>query len=128
MNHLNPAQTQPSSANLQTICKITGPRFGVSVNSSSRPYPRALREIHESCFVSQPLGGLVFYELKLVKRVFRSALLLPSILRRIDEYLLVKELNAKLFDNWLDEKPMLEALTTPSANAECDYERLELLG
>lgn len=56
------------------------------------------------------------------------SLLLPSIIRRIDDYLLVKEINAKLFDNWLHEKAVLIAITAPSAAAEFDYERQELLG
>lgn len=56
------------------------------------------------------------------------ALLLPSMIRRVDDYLLVKEINAKLFDNWLQEKAVLVALTAPSAGVEFDYERQELLG
>lgn len=60
--------------------------------------------------------------------VFRTALLFPSIIRRVDDYLLAKEVNAKLFDNWLQEKTVLIALTAPSASVEFDYEQQELLG
>ncbi|TFK55753.1 ribonuclease III [Heliocybe sulcata] len=59
---------------------------------------------------------------------FRTALLLPSITRRINDMLLVKELNAKLFDHCLREDLLHTAITAPSAGFEFDYERLELLG
>jgi hypothetical protein len=42
--------------------------------------------------------------------------------------LLVKELNAKLLHHLVDERHLLMAITPPSASAEFDYERLELLG
>ena len=60
--------------------------------------------------------------------VFRTACLLPSILRRLDDTLLVKELNAKLFDHSVAEHHLHAALSSPSAAVEFDYERLELLG
>ncbi|KAH9843805.1 uncharacterized protein C8Q71DRAFT_698068 [Rhodofomes roseus] len=60
--------------------------------------------------------------------VFRSMLLLPSIMRRVDELLIVKELNGKLFNNSIRDLDLLAALTSPAALAERDYERLELLG
>ncbi|KAI0303226.1 hypothetical protein BC826DRAFT_984082 [Russula brevipes] len=59
---------------------------------------------------------------------FRTALLLPSIMRRIDDMLLVIELNSTLFDHSIQEHQLHAAITTPSACAEFDYERLELLG
>ncbi|KDQ64866.1 hypothetical protein JAAARDRAFT_684703 [Jaapia argillacea MUCL 33604] len=59
---------------------------------------------------------------------FRTALILPSITRRIDDILLVKEINAKFFDNCIKETHLHAALTAPSAGFEFDYERLELLG
>lgn len=58
----------------------------------------------------------------------RTSTLLPSVLRRLDDLLLVKELNAKIFGNWIDESHLHAAITAPSASAEFDYERLELLG
>lgn len=60
--------------------------------------------------------------------VMRTALLLPSIHKRIDEYLLVKELNTKLFNNKIKDELLHVALTAPAAGLEFDYERLELLG
>lgn len=54
--------------------------------------------------------------------------MLPSILRRVDELLIVRELNTKLFDDSIYEHELLAALTSPAALAERDYERLELLG
>lgn len=59
---------------------------------------------------------------------FRTALLLPSIMRRIDDLLLVKELNASLFDHSISEHQLHAAISAPSAGLQFDYERLELLG
>lgn len=58
----------------------------------------------------------------------RTALLLPSITRRIDDFLLVKELNAKFFDHAIIEHQLHAAISAPAAGVEFDYERLELLG
>ncbi|KAF9006465.1 hypothetical protein BDQ17DRAFT_1351795 [Cyathus striatus] len=60
--------------------------------------------------------------------VMRTALLLPSILRRIDDLLLVKEVNAKFFNHTIRQDLLHMALCTPSTGSEYDYERLELLG
>lgn len=62
------------------------------------------------------------------RSVFRTATLLPAILHRVDDMLLVKEVNAKFFDHTIDEKQLHAAMTSPSAAADFDYERLELLG
>ncbi|KAI0321813.1 hypothetical protein OF83DRAFT_1097304 [Amylostereum chailletii] len=58
----------------------------------------------------------------------KTALLLPSITRVIEDLLLVKELNATLFDNCIDEHQLHAAISAPSAGVEFDYERLELFG
>ena len=49
-------------------------------------------------------------------------------MRRIDDMLLVKELNAALFDHSIQEHHLHAAVSAPSACSEFDYERLELLG
>lgn len=54
--------------------------------------------------------------------------MLPSITRRLDDILLVKELNAKFFDHSVGENLLHTAISAPSASVEFDYERLELLG
>ncbi|KAJ7228751.1 hypothetical protein GGX14DRAFT_346266 [Mycena pura] len=59
---------------------------------------------------------------------FRTALLFPSISRRLDSFLLVKELNARFFNHQISENLLDMAITTPSTRMEYDYERLELLG
>jgi endoribonuclease Dicer len=59
---------------------------------------------------------------------FRTASLLPSIMRRIDDMLLVIELNATLFDHSIQKDQLHAAVSAPSACTESDYERLELLG
>ncbi|KAG5644065.1 hypothetical protein DXG03_009155 [Asterophora parasitica] len=58
----------------------------------------------------------------------RTMRLLPSITRRIDDLLLVKELNARLFDHAISDTLLHTAITTPSCGIEFDYERLEILG
>jgi endoribonuclease Dicer len=62
------------------------------------------------------------------RSTLRTALLLPSITRRLDDVLLVKELNAKFFDHSITEQLLHAAISTPAAGMEFDYERLELLG
>ncbi|KAM6495963.1 Ribonuclease III domain containing protein [Amanita muscaria] len=60
--------------------------------------------------------------------ILRTALILPSVLHRIDQLLLVKELNANIFENVISDSLLNIAATCPSACMEFDYERLELLG
>ena len=64
----------------------------------------------------------------LLVSVYRTALLLPSIMRRIEDQLIVKEINARFFQHVIDEHHLLAALTPTAAGAEFNYERLELLG
>jgi dsRNA-specific ribonuclease len=59
--------------------------------------------------------------------MYRTAMLMPSVMMHIDAVLLVKEVNEKL-ETSIDETLLLEAFTTPSANVDVDYERLETLG
>ncbi|KDQ07466.1 hypothetical protein BOTBODRAFT_180654 [Botryobasidium botryosum FD-172 SS1] len=60
--------------------------------------------------------------------VFRTAHLIPSITRHIDDILLVKEANWKHFESVVDEEQLHSAFSAPSVSVEYDYERLELLG
>jgi len=60
--------------------------------------------------------------------VFKTATAFPSIQYRINDMLVVRELNAVLLENRVDDTLLLTALTTPSASMAFDYERLELLG
>lgn len=53
---------------------------------------------------------------------------MPSIMNKLDSYLLTKELNAKLFHNAVLEQQLHIALSTPAAWTEFNYERLEFLG
>ncbi|KAF9569018.1 ribonuclease III [Agrocybe pediades] len=57
-----------------------------------------------------------------------TSLLMPSVMRRLDDILLVKELDAKFFDHAIREDLLHIAICAPSAGLEYDYERLELLG
>lgn len=49
-------------------------------------------------------------------------------MRRIDELLLVKELNHAVLRRLVDETHLLTALSPETAMAEFNYERLEFLG
>ena len=60
--------------------------------------------------------------------VFRTLWLVPSILNKLDSYLLTKELNARLFQNAILEQQLLIALYSRAAWTEHNYERLEFLG
>ncbi|KAF6762700.1 hypothetical protein DFP72DRAFT_1060951 [Ephemerocybe angulata] len=60
--------------------------------------------------------------------LFRTVALLPSILTKIDDMLVVKEMNNHFFHNSIREELLCEATTTVSAGMDQDYERLELLG
>ncbi|KAM5532423.1 hypothetical protein V8D89_013917 [Ganoderma adspersum] len=59
---------------------------------------------------------------------FRTLWLIPSIMTKLESYLLVKELNARVFQNAIIEQQLLIALSTPAAYTEVNYERLEFLG
>lgn len=58
----------------------------------------------------------------------RTLTLLPSIMKRVDETLLVLEFNSMYFNNEIDGNALQAAISAPSAGLEIDYERLELLG
>ena len=58
----------------------------------------------------------------------RTAFLLPCVLQRIEDLLLVKELNSRLFNNAISDNLLHMALTTRAVEIEYDYERLEILG
>lgn len=60
--------------------------------------------------------------------MFRTMHLIPSIMWKLDDLLVVKEMNNRYFQNSIREDLLCEALTTVSAGMEQDYERLELLG
>ena len=85
-------------------------------------FDRSCQVNKEGCFL------LCFESLKSRCSALRMFLLLPSITRRLDDVLLVKELNAKFFDHCITERLLHTAVSAPSASVEFDYERLELLG
>ncbi|KAF7352866.1 hypothetical protein MVEN_01253600 [Mycena venus] len=68
------------------------------------------------------------YKFTIPASTFRTALLFPSIIRRLDSFLLVKELNARYFSHQISEQLLDMAITAPATRMEYDYERLELLG
>lgn len=59
--------------------------------------------------------------------VYQATMMIPSIMTRIDSILLCRQ-SAERYDLPIDDANMLEAYTTPSANMEMNYERLETLG
>ncbi|KAI9001162.1 ribonuclease III [Trametes punicea] len=68
------------------------------------------------------------YKFTIPASTFRTLWLLPSIMTKIDSYLLVKELDAKLFRLTISEQQLLVALSTRAAWTDDNYERLEFLG
>ncbi|TCD71278.1 hypothetical protein EIP91_011049 [Steccherinum ochraceum] len=60
--------------------------------------------------------------------LFRSMLLLPSIMHQVDQLLVAIELNDALFDNTHDVEQILSATSSLSTYGELNYERLEFLG
>jgi endoribonuclease Dicer len=54
--------------------------------------------------------------------------LVPSIMHKIDEFLLVKQLNAKYLDHCVRDDLLIMATSSPLAGNDYNYERLELLG
>jgi endoribonuclease Dicer len=78
---------------------------------------RSVLALHSSAYLFSP--GI---------STLHTALLLPSVMRRIDDFLLVKELNAKLFKHAIEDEFLHMAVCTRSAGLEYDYERLEFLG
>lgn len=59
---------------------------------------------------------------------FETAYLVPCCLRRVEDTLLVKLLNHQFFDNEIEERLLLSAISSPSLCGDLDYQRLELLG
>lgn len=59
--------------------------------------------------------------------VFQSAMLIPSIMTRVDSFLLAREASIR-YGIPASDALMLEAYTCPSASMAMDYERLETLG
>ena len=88
---------------------------------------RTMRQVHFTSQVFCP-SFVLSIATKVFQSILRTAMFLPSIMRRIDDFLIVKELNAKFFDHVVKEDLLHVAICTPSAALEYDYERLELLG
>jgi hypothetical protein len=59
--------------------------------------------------------------------VFLGMLMVPSIMTRIDSFLLIKEAQVR-YDLHMEDNSMLEAYTCPAASMGMNYERLETLG
>ncbi|KAJ7744529.1 hypothetical protein DFH07DRAFT_925095 [Mycena maculata] len=107
----------------QALIEISSVMQGISrLDPASRPAP----------LQGQPPPRYLIPELCLKFTIpastFRTALLFPSIIRRLDRFLLVKELNARFFNHQISETLLDMAITAPSTRMEYDYERLELLG
>ncbi len=60
--------------------------------------------------------------------MLKSASAIPSIITRLESFLLVKEVKGLFFDSDVDELDILAALTPPGRREERDYDRLEFFG
>jgi dsRNA-specific ribonuclease len=58
----------------------------------------------------------------------RSALLVPSIIARMDHSFVAREINRTFFANSLSNELITVAMTAPAANFATDYQRLEFIG
>ena len=63
-----------------------------------------------------------------MRSTYRTLWLVPSIMNKLDSFLLTKELNARFFSNTIMESQLLTALYSRAAWTEHNYERLEFLG
>ncbi|KAK0536448.1 Dicer-like protein 1 [Tilletia horrida] len=59
---------------------------------------------------------------------YRSALMLPSLLERVDQMLGAQRCNVEIFESKIAVAPLIEALTAPTAGFAYNYERLEFIG
>ncbi|KAF8076296.1 hypothetical protein FPV67DRAFT_1471163 [Lyophyllum atratum] len=100
----------------------TVPAILNQLNPTSRPLSSSTK-LHAKYLIPE-----LCFKCTIPASTLRTARLLPSVTRRIDDLLLVKELNAQFFDHAISDKLLHMALCTPSCGVEYDYERLELLG
>ncbi|KAH7105711.1 hypothetical protein BKA62DRAFT_826957 [Auriculariales sp. MPI-PUGE-AT-0066] len=61
-------------------------------------------------------------------RTFKTAQLLPSLVRCVEDVFMTKMLNHAFFNNEISELHLLTAISCPSLCGENNYDRLELLG
>lgn len=95
-----------------------------------RPCSLDTSTLHESCHLRKvqcSTNPLIMIAYNVISAL-RAFIFLPSIMRRFDDLMIVKELNAKFFAHSIIEHHLHAAITPPSVCMEFDYERLELLG
>lgn len=131
-NHLNPttraAATEPVKAAVK--CTRDSALKHRDVDISPRFDSGTECQVYYSCKVMNSTLPTACRSriLTLFGSTFRTALLLPSITKRIEDFLIVHELNANLFGYSIHENLLLSAISAPSAGFEVDYERLEFFG
>ncbi|EIN10713.1 ribonuclease III [Punctularia strigosozonata HHB-11173 SS5] len=129
-------------ASFLEYCKVQSTRAAESITDYNQPLLQVTRLGGSVNFLNPLLSGpdeshkadakylipQLCPKFSIPASIFKTGLYLPSLARRIDEMLLVKELNAEILHDLVGEQLLLEAITPPSASAEFNYERLELLG
>ncbi|KAH9853812.1 ribonuclease III [Lenzites betulinus] len=98
--------------------------------------PAVINNLHPMCTPQTPPAKVplkylipeLTYKFTIPASTFRTLWLMPSVMAKTDSYLLVKELDAKLFHHSISEQQLLVALSTRAAWTEHNYERLEFLG
>ncbi|KAL1922179.1 uncharacterized protein VTP21DRAFT_9718 [Calcarisporiella thermophila] len=126
-------------AGLPTFADFYKP-FGLSLKCSNQPLIEVLRTGRTINYLQsgvsediKPKHDTIFIIPEFSRRfvvsasVFRAAMLLPSIMTRLDAYLLVQDFQTRWGLSMRDDLT-LEAMTAPSVNLGFDYERLETLG
>lgn len=131
VNNLHPTSAPPTPpAKLPLKCTFPPPylfetSFG---NAPPRLDPRTVPKIHDPRKVRYSFGLGKCGSHSWFFSTFRTLWFIPSIMTKLESYLLVKELNARVFQNAIIEQQLLIALSTPAAYTEVNYERLEFLG
>ncbi|KAK2466145.1 hypothetical protein APHAL10511_001787 [Amanita phalloides] len=116
------------SNSVTNLCNDTQPIIEVSTMECHVNYLTPASHTSDSKPIVKYLIPEFCNKLTVPASTLRTALVLPSLFHRIDNLLLVKELNATMFNNVLSDELLSTAITCPSAGMEFDYERLELLG
>ncbi|PFH51437.1 hypothetical protein AMATHDRAFT_3093 [Amanita thiersii Skay4041] len=125
---INVISRESNSENMPEISERTSEAFTGSLEYEHPSLEVSLFELHANCLNPSIPDTSKEPTKRSAISVLRTASLVPSVLRRINDLLLVKELNSILFNNVLSGKLLHTAITCPSAKMDFDYERFEFLG
>lgn len=130
LNRLDPS-LQPQLPMAKGVPKCT--RFVRAIGCMAykllrRSNTRIMWKVYHSCKVRNLFFPLLCLLLNIQNSTLKTMLAFPSILLRINELLLVRQMNNNVFSAALSDQLLRAALTPPAASVDVDYERLEILG